>query len=255
MSKFKSLENPLEMARAYFEKLESIMFNLIRANQQAVSHPFLAPAVNGFVGLLVVSSETGLCGVYNDHLFKVAESFIEANKARGIKLYAFGRKAITHFKKSGQPVEKSFYGFHGRLKPTFHSEIYQSLEKDFLAGNVVEVHVAYTAFQNAMKHHPVVKKLLGIDVSKGEHSNFIIESGLKGGVADVIPMYATNKLRLMMLESFTSEHSSRMVAMRAAKDNAKELMSDLILLRNKMRQAAITKEVIEIISSAEALKG
>jgi F-type H+-transporting ATPase subunit gamma len=83
----------------------------------------------------------------------------------------------------------------------------------------------------------------------------LVESGARGILADVLPMYLSNCLRLMFLESLTSEYSARMVAMKAAKDNARELMSDLILLRNKIRQASITKEVIEIISSVEALKG
>ena len=255
MSKFKSMEIPLDMTRRYFQKLESIVFNLIRANEESLSHPFLRKSSGGRVGLLVISAEAGLCGVYNGNILKVADKFREENKGRDVRLYVFGRKATTYFKKRGIPVTQSFSGIHGRLKQDFHFPIYRYLEQEFLQGNVSEIHVAHTVFQNAMKHHPMAKKLLGIEAPPSQNSNFIIEAGQKGIVADVVPMYASNRLRLMFLESFASEHSARMVAMKAAKDNAKELMGDLILLRNKIRQAVITKEIIEIISSAEALKG
>jgi len=255
MSKYKSLETPLEMTRTYFSQLESITFNLIRAHEEAVAHPFLRKVSGGRIGLLVVTSEAGLCGIYNDHLLKVSDEFIAANKGRDVRIYAFGRKAVSHYRKRGMPASHVFAGFHGRLKSDFHTNIYRRLEEDFLKGEVSEIHIAYTVFPNAMKRHPKVGKLLSIEVPPAKDSNFTIESGQKGIVADVVPMYASNKLRLMMLESFTSEHSARMVAMKAAKDNARELMGDLILLRNKLRQTVITREIIEIISSAEALKG
>jgi len=255
MSKFKSLETPLNMTRQYFQKLESIAFNLIRANQESASHPFLKKTTGGRIGLLVVSAEAGLCGVYNGNILRTADKFIEENKGRDLKVYIFGRKAVTYYKRRRIPVAEVFPGFHGRLKSDFHTPIYRFLEKEFLKEGISEIHVAHTVFQNAMKYHSMTKKLLGIEVPPGGETNFIIETGQKGIIADVVPMYASNRLRLMLLESFTSEHAARMVAMKAAKDNAKELMGDLILLRNKIRQAVITKEIIEIISSAEALKG
>ncbi|NTV29120.1 MAG: ATP synthase F1 subunit gamma [Candidatus Omnitrophica bacterium] len=256
MSKFKALETPLDMTRAYFAKLESIALNLIRVQEGIATHPFLRKnTANGPLGLLVVGSEAGLCGIYNDHLFKAADDFLDGHRGRDIKVYTLGRKAVTHYRKAGLAPVRAFPGFHGRLKADFHAPIYRFLEEEFLQGRISELHVAYTIFENAMKHHPVVRKLVSIDVPPGGETNFIIESGNQGIGSDVLPMYVSNRLRLMLMESFTSEHSARMVAMKAAKDNAKELMGDLVLMRNKMRQAMITKEVIEIISSAEALKG
>ena len=256
MSKFKALETPLDMTRAYFAKLESIALHLIRVQKGELAHPFLAKgAEGGPLGLFVVGAEAGLCGIYNEHLFKVADRFLAGQAGRDIRIYTLGRKAASHFRKSGRMPVKAFPGFHGRLKADFHSAIYRFLEEEFMQGRISELHVAYTIFENAMKHHPTVRRLISIEVPPGGESNFIIESGFQGIGSDVLPMYVSNRLRLMLMESFTSENSARMVSMKAAKDNAKELMGDLILLRNKMRQAMITKEVIEIISSAEALKG
>jgi F-type H+-transporting ATPase subunit gamma len=255
MSKFKALESPLSMTRAYFAKLESIVLNLARVEEDMAAHPFLRKGAAGPIGLFVVGAEAGLCGIYNDHLFKAANKFLAAQAGREVRIYTFGRKAASHYRKRGTPPVRSFEGFHGRLRADFHTEIDRFLEEEFMQGRISELHVAYTLFENAMKHHPVVKKLLGIEVPPGGNTNFTIETGPEGITSDVLSMYVANKLRLMLLEAFTSEHSARMVAMRAAKDNAKELMGDLVLLRNKLRQAIITKEVIEIISSAEALKG
>ena len=255
MAKFKAIETPLVMARAYFSKLDSIFNNLLSVEADTV-HPYFKARTAGAIGLVVVTSDTGLCGTYTNEILRQADKFIEAHQGREIKIYVYGRKGATHFRKEGIPVEKYVPGVHGRLPYAFHKDLFETVIADYNKNALAEVHVAYTVYKTAMKRIPTVEKYLHIDrkpVSGG--GCFIVESGTQGILTDVLPMYLSNRLRLMMLESFVSEQSSRMVAMKSAKDNAKELMGDLILLRNKLRQATITKEVIEIISSAEALKG
>ena len=255
MSKFKAMETPRSMARAYFTKLEGIFNNLL-AVEADESHPYFK-ARTGALGLVVITSDTGLCGTYTNEIMRQVEKFLAANKERDIKIYVYGRKGATHFRKNGIPVEKSVTAIHGRMKFGFHKELLDAVMADYDNKVLGEVHVAYTVFKTALKRVPVIEKFLNIDRKPGGNSeNFIVESGNGGILKDLLlPMYLSSRMRLMMLESFVSEQSSRMVAMKAAKDNAKELMGDLILLRNKLRQATITKEVIEIISSAEALKG
>jgi F-type H+-transporting ATPase subunit gamma len=170
-------------------------------------------------------------------------------------LFIFGRKAASYYRKRGRNIVKIFPVFHGRLKADFYQTAYNGLTDAFFKGDVSEVYVAYARFVNAMKNEPKVEKLLSVDVPPSEGETAIVESGSRGIMSDILPMYVSNRLRLMFLESLTSEYSSRMVAMKGAKENAKDLIGDLTLLRNKIRQAAITKEVIEIISSSEALKG
>lgn len=255
MSKFKTLEGPLSMSRAYFSKLDSIFNNLL-AVESGVTHPYFKQRTEGPLGLVVITSDTGLCGTYTNEVLRQADQFMAAHKDRDIKIYAYGRKGAAHFRKKGFPVQKYVPGVHGRLTFSFHKDLFDAVMTDYDSNLLAEVHVVYSVFKTAMKHIPVAEKFLNIDrkpVQGG--ANFIVESGTKGILTDVLPMYLSNRMRLMMLESFVSEQSSRMVAMKSAKDNAKELMGDLILLRNKLRQATITKEVIEIISSAEALKG
>ncbi len=243
------------MSRAYFLKLEGIFNNLLSVGSD-VTHSYFKPRAGGAIGLVVVTSDTGLCGTYTNEILRHVDKFIEAHKGREIRVYVYGRKGATHFRKEGIPVHKYVPGVHGRLTFAFHKDLFDAVMADYDKNILGEVHVAYTVYKTAMKRIPTVDKFLSIDRKPVQGGgNFIVESGTRGILTDVLPMYLSNRLRLMMLESFVSEQSSRMVAMKSAKDNAKELMGDLILLRNKLRQATITKEVIEIISSAEALKG
>ena len=253
MSKFKGLESPLRMGRAYFEKVSSLLAG-VAGVESGVTSPFLLKR-DGPIALCVISADTGLCGVYNYQLLRAAERFMEEHAGREIKLYVYGRKGNSYFRKKGVVPERFFAGKHGRISGDFHQDIYDVLTGDFLSGKVAQVFVAHTIFKNAMKYQPVVRKFLEVELPSVKSTDFIVEFGREGIVAELMPLYLSSRFRLMMLESLTSEHSARMVAMKSSKDNAKELMGDLILLRNKVRQAAITKEVIEIISSVEALKG
>jgi F-type H+-transporting ATPase subunit gamma len=255
MSKFKASTGPLDMGRKYFERVQSLLAHLF-ASQTDTEDRFLRSSNGeGPLGLLVITTDAGLCGSYNQRLMDLVEEFISAHPGRQIKLYVYGRKGQAHFKKNGFSVAKSFPAVHGRPVGNFHAAILDALIGDFSEGLVDEVHVLYTVFHNAMRHEPFLQRFLPIAPPQVKQRDVIMESGSQGILTEIVPMYLSSHLRLMLLDSLTSEHSARMVAMKSAKDNAKELREDLVLLRNKMRQAMITREVIEIISSAEALKG
>ena len=253
MSKFKSLDAPLKRGRSYFDKISSIFAN-VAGVETMTKNPFMVKR-DGPLALFVVSADTGLCGVYNYQVMRTVERFIEKNPGRAIRLYVYGRKGSGHFRKKGMDIAHSFPGAHGRLTGNFHQKMFDTLVSDFLERKVAEVHVAYSVFENPMKHHPKVVKFLHVDLPPANNMNFILESNRDGMLTELLPLYLSSWFRLMLLESFICEHSARMVAMKSSKDNAKELMGDLVLLRNKVRQAVITREVIEIISSVEALKG
>ena len=126
----------------------------------------------------------------------------------------------------------------------------------FLSKQADEIYFVYTRFKNALTNQVVVEKFLNIDIKPGESKNeYIVEPNISRVMEELIPEYLAARVRLALLESFTSEHASRLVAMRTATENAKDLLNSLVLLRNKVRQASITREIIEIVSAAEALKG
>ena len=125
----------------------------------------------------------------------------------------------------------------------------------FLEKKVSEIYMAYTHFGGVLRHKPVLEKILNIELPGEPVIEYLAEPDMQAIFDKILPRYIAEKIRHILMDAFTSEHASRMVAMKSAKDNATELIDTLTLLKNKARQAAITKEILEISMSAEALKG
>jgi F-type H+-transporting ATPase subunit gamma len=205
--------------------------------------------------LCLVTSDTGLCGSYNSAVIHMAEEFIRNHGAHTIRLLAIGRKGLNHFKKSGLVIADSYTEIYGRYASAFVDKITQRLIDIFLSGQADEVYMAYTNFVSAARHKPVIEKLLNVEADKGRELEYLIEPDAEGILDKLLPVYVSTKMRTIILSAFTAENSTRVMAMHEATDNAKGLLEDLVLLRNKMRQADITREIIEVISSVDALRG
>jgi F-type H+-transporting ATPase subunit gamma len=256
VSKLRRVQEVLFAARAYFNKMDTLLSDLLSSEGADFSHPFFEKRVPvRKIAICVVTSDSGLCGMYNDRLLRVASDFIERTGREKIKLITVGRKGFIYFKRKGLSIERAFLGLHGRIADDILTKLSGALRESFLNKEVDEVYCIYTRFEATMRYRPTIGKLFPIDHVEGKRTKYILEPDYTSILGELIPFYAEKKLRLELLEAFTAEHSERTVAMRSATDNAKGLMESLILLRNKVRQASITKEVIEIISSAEALKG
>ena len=134
-------------------------------------------------------------------------------------------------------------------------DITETLKNIYLSGVVDSVYIAYVHFINAMTHRPTVEKFLNIEMDRAKPNQFIFDPDKDAVMEELIPRYIGIKLRLRILEAFTSEHASRTIAMKMATENADEMLQRLTLVRNKLRQAIITQEMLELISSVEALKG
>ena len=122
----------------------------------------------------------------------------------------------------------------------------------FLNGKADEAYAVYTP---ASRHEPIAEKILNIENKKEGHVEYITEPDVQGLISELIPLYISAKVRLILLRAFSAENAARAIAMHEATDNAKDLVDSLVLLRNKIRQANITEEIIEIISSVNAMKG
>jgi len=144
---------------------------------------------------------------------------------------------------------------NGRYSDKVSDEIARNLIDIFISGKASSVHIAYTHSQTALIHKPTVEKFLNIERTSVERIQYILEPDLTSILNDIIPKYISMSFKLIILDAFNAEHSARTLAMKTATDNAKELLHSLVLLRNKVRQANITQEIMEIISSSEALKG
>ena len=255
MSKLNRVRASLFAMRNYFGRLESILNDFLEYTGH-VSHPLLEKReTKGSIGLCVITSDTGLCSTYNQAIIRHAEAFMAGFKKEDVKIVAVGKEGHFHFKKRGFDIKSAYLELHGRYPKELSEKMAADLTYLFLSHEVDEVHLAYTHFESTLRHKPRVEKFVNIEhADGGNRDNLILEPDVDGVAREFIPKYLSEKFHLVLLEALTSEHAARMFAMKTATDNANELMDTLTLFRNKARQAAITKEVIEIASGAEAMK-
>jgi F-type H+-transporting ATPase subunit gamma len=255
-SKLNRMDNILLLVKPYFKKTESL-FSSLTSGSQDLSSPFIGERMKKEnILLCVIASDAGLCGVYNNNIIRLADEFIAGHKAGKVKLLIIGKKGFNYFKKhSGVEILNSYIGLNGKYSEKVAKEIINVLTNNYISQAADEVYVAYTHFQTALLHKPVVEKLLDLIVQPGEPRDYIYDPGRERILEALIPRFVGMKFRLMLLEAFTSEHAARTISMKMATENAHDMLQSLTLLRNKVRQAKITEEMLEIISSAEALKG
>lgn len=257
-AKFKRSEDMLYTGRPYYLKLDSILQKLLLSlkPEELRVHPLLEErAEKKSLAVCVITSDSGLCSTYNNNIIRVTEDFIKQRGKENIKLIAIGRKGFAYFARRDIKVAKSYIGLHGRYSPEVADKIAEDLVDIFLSGEADEVYIAHTHFGTATKYHTRVRKFLNIAPAAEGEIEFIAEPSIEKILKDLLPRYVSVKMRLILLDAFTSEHSARMIAMQTATKNAIELIDSLTLLRNKARQASITSEVLQVATAAEALKG
>ena len=255
-TKLSRLDSRLVQNRPFSRGIESILSNLLLGRPMSLN-PFLEPRLSGErIVLCLITADNGLCGVYNNNVISQAEDFISRRGRDKVKLVIVGKKGWSYFKNYRENILHSYLGLSGRYSDKVCEELLNNLTNLFLSKQADEIYFVYTRFKNALTNQVVVEKFLNIDIKPGESKNeYIVEPNISRVMEELIPEYLAARVRLALLEAFTSEHASRLVAMRTATENAKDLLNSLVLLRNKVRQASITREIIEIVSAAEALKG
>ena len=256
VSKLNRIEKTLFVLRPYILSLERVMLNLVNS-QEHIAHPYFDAKVGcDKLCLCVITSDGGLCGSYNNNIIRVAEEFIRGRGKDKVSLVCVGRKGFNYFRKSNLNIANSYIGLNGRFSEKASAGIIDNLVDIFVSGKAAEVYVAYTHFKTALINEPKVEKILNISPAPHEtKTEYIFEPDVTAILNEIAPKYISMKFKLIMMEAFTAEHSARTVAMKTATDNARDLLQGLVLLRNKVRQANITQEMLEIISSSEALKG
>ena len=255
VAKLNRIQDQLFALRPYALRLENFMHNLAGLAQENLSGYFKQGLTQAPVALCIITSDSGLCGMYNQNIMRVAQEFIEKNGSKKIKLILVGQKTLSYFRGSGQEILNSYIGLNAKFKQDACDKITGQLSHLFLSGQVGAVHLAYTVFENSLVQRPVIEQLLSIQPRAAKPVEYIVEPDSKSILDDLIPRYLRSKMQLVLLESFTSEHAARTVSMKTATDNAKDLLEGLVLFRNKVRQAGITQDILEITSSAEALRG
>ena len=257
-SKMRKAQDRMRAARPYGEKIRRVAGNLSHALTE-YKHPFLINREVKNVGLIVITSDKGLCGGLNSNVLRQVLAKMKEWDAAGVKLRAtcIGNKGFGFMQRAGANVVSHVVG----LGDTPHLEKLigpiKVLLDAFVAGEIDAVYVASTRFINTMKQEPVIEQLLplsGEAVGSTETKwDYVYEPDAQAVIDDLLVRYVEALIYQAVAENMASEQSARMVAMKSASDNAKNVIGELKLVYNKARQAAITKELSEIVSSAAAV--
>ena len=237
------------------------MLQRLAQSQETDGHPLLEKRVPEKALVVLVTSDRGLCGGFNANISKAAERFIKERKGdyKEISLLTVGRKGYE-FLKNRQNIRKNYTGVLSNLNYQTASMLAQEVVAGYLEGDYDEVFLLYNAFRSVMSQDITLQQLLPITppaaAEEGEiPPEYIYEPSKNELLGELLPKYIEVTMFKAMLESVASEHGARMTAMDSASKNATEMIGKLTLVYNRARQAAITTELMEIISGAESIKG
>ncbi|KPL03770.1 MAG: hypothetical protein AMJ90_03135 [candidate division Zixibacteria bacterium SM23_73_2] len=257
-ARLKKAQSNVESSRPYAKKLDLLLKNLSRA-KTSFYHPLFEKREKIKKTLLfLITSDRGLCGPFNANIFKEAKSFLEDYEKDQVGLVIVGKKGFNHFRREKWEIVQSYPGLEGKVTASQLKSITNILIELFLSNKYDQVYTLYTQFLNPATFKVTLEKFLNIEPENKEKKlqiDYIFEPNVEEIFDVLLPRYCINRVQMALFESFASEHGSRMTAMSAATKNAEEMIEELTLIRNKLRQAAITKEMLEIASGAEALKG
>ena len=254
-AKMRRAQERMEEARPYTKRLAEVINHLL----PDVDRNFL-PLLNireiKRVGYVVVSSDRGLAGSFNTSVLKTAQAEIEIIGKKNVDVFCIGKKARDHFKRRNYNIIESHVEFWNEQKFGNALAIGTGIITHFTQKYVDEIHVVYNEFVNVASQHMVSEKLLPLvfESDKKPIIDRLYEPNKDDLVKSLIPRHLNIQMWKYLLESYASEQAARMLAMENATGNAEDMIKELTLEFNKARQAAITKEMLEIVSGAEALQ-
>jgi len=261
-AKLRRAQDAIMRARPYAVLLEQALSRIAaRASAEGqATHPLLATRPVHKAELVLLSSDRGLAGGFNSNVLRRAQRFMVENADRygEIQISTIGRKARDAFRARKMPVRKDFPGILQKLSYERAAEIAKEFSERFLDGEVDAVFLVYNEFKSAISQTVVVRQFLPIETGSAEGAatgyDFLYEPSRKELLGELVPKHLAIQVWRALLDSAASEHGARMTAMESATKNAEEMIAKLTLQYNRARQAYVTKELMEIVSGAEALK-
>ena len=258
-SKMRKAQERMRAARPYAEKIRNVAAHLSYAHPE-YKHPFVIKREQvKNIGLIIVSSDKGLCGGLNTNVLRLALNQMKAweNDKQGVAVSAIGNKSFGFMGRVGANIKSYVTGLGDAPHLDKLVGPVKVMLDAYIAGEIDQLFIAYTRFINTMKQEPLIEQLLplsGEQLGSAEgHWDYIYEPDAKAVVDELMLRYIESLIYHAVAENMGSEQSARMVAMKAASDNAKDVISELTLVYNKARQAAITKEISEIVGGAAAV--
>ncbi len=258
-SKLQKAKQRQQQTKPYFNQTQKVIASVVN-NSKGISHPYLMERDGKKVAIILLTSDRGLCGGYNSNISKETFSFISDREEA--KLITVGTKGRDYFKRRNGDILESFIGISENPHYEDAAKIGQIALDLYKNGDVDEVHLAYTEFETTISHIPTITKILPVDTSEFENeeesktssSLMRYEPGEEEVLDFLIPKYINTVIYGALVEAATCEQAARMTSMDSATDNADGMISSLNLVYNRARQSAITQEITEIVSGANALK-
>lgn len=263
-AKLRRASGELRRSQPYRDRIARMLLEAgSRASQAMIAgQPLLSQNERGAALLVVVAGDKGLCGAFNSHVLKQAEARYRelAAEGREVLLVTVGSKAERHFAKRGLAVKKAYSGMLGRLRFADAARLAADLQEWFQSEALHSVEFAFSEFVSASKQHFSRRRLFPVEISaragagkETEPLTAIFEPGAEAIVRALLPRFIAAAVYQVLLQSIAAEQVARMVAMELATRNANDMIRALTLQMNKMRQAAITSELLELITATEAL--
>jgi F-type H+-transporting ATPase subunit gamma len=255
-AKLRRAQERVFSARPYAEQLKKVLGDLT-ARVENISHPLLEVRSEKRILFIVVTADRGLCGAFNSNIVRTASSFIREHSEQRISLAAAGRKGRDFFRRRGVPIRSEFVNIFSKLDYGHARDISEAATQAYSDSEVDAVYIIYNEFKSVIQQRVVVEKLLPLSRVHLQESetqlDYIFEQPPQEIFNRLLPRYVEVQIYRALLESAASEHGSRMASMDTASRNAGEMIEMLTLNMNRVRQAAITREIIEVVSGAGAL--
>ena len=255
-AKLRRAQDQVLSARPYAALLRKVLANLAAAvsgDERAASNPLLARRPENRVLLLLFTSDTGLAGAFNSNLIKAAQQFLEDHQEGETQIEAIGRKGRDFFRKRGARLVAEHIGVLGKPSFDYAAEMAGHTIERFRAGEIDAVYVLNNEFKSMVAQRLAISRLLPVEVpAHAEMVDYIFEQPPNEMLESVLPRFVETEVYRSMLETAAAYHAARMMAMDSATTNAGKVIDTLTLYMNRVRQAGITKEIIEVVSGAAA---
>jgi F-type H+-transporting ATPase subunit gamma len=261
-AKLRNAQSRIERFKPYAQKFDEMLGDLAAGADESV-HPLLAKREEKkTVGIVIVTSDRGLCGSFNANIIKAALKLAREKKAEGldVKFYCVGKKGRDAVRKAEYEIVVQYRDIMGRFDFSVASKLGNELINAFLEGALDEVVLCYGEFISVGRQLPVTQTVLPISGTPGEAegstgTDYVYEPSVEGLLAELLPRFIKVQVYRGMLDTSASEHAARMTAMDNATRACDDMINSLTLLYNKTRQAAITRDLMDIVGATEALKG
>jgi F-type H+-transporting ATPase subunit gamma len=257
-AKLRRAQEAAVAARPYAEKMTDLLRN-VAARVVSNAHPLLTVREEKRIQLVLLTSDRGLCGGYNANLIRAAEAFRrEQGSEKTVQLTLMGRKGADYFRRRRVEISDRYLNILAIPPEELATEVAEKLISRFVGDETDAVYILYSTFRSAISQVPTLEKLLPVTVTATaemeQRTEYLYEPGIQELLASLLPRMTAVAIQRALLEATASEHGARMTAMDSATTNASKMMGRLTLQMNRARQASITRELMDIVGTAEALK-